>query len=78
MKPTLPQRRPCETTTPVWSPAIALLDDLLAALQAWQPGDLSPSPPTEQDLATLSEQLESAGSTGSCHAGEDHGLLNED
>lgn len=66
MKPALPQRHPREATAPVGSPAIALLDDLLAALQAWQPSDLSPSPPPEQDLATLSEQLQSAGSTGSC------------
>ncbi|WP_025351029.1 hypothetical protein [Nocardia nova] len=55
-RPPLPQRYPCETTGADWSAAIASLDDLLAALRAWQPTGLPPTPPTEQDnlaLATL-------------------------
>ncbi len=54
MKPVLPQREPCEVTAPMsLSASIALLDSLLAALRSWQPRDLPPAPPTEQDVAAL-------------------------
>ncbi|MEU6563535.1 hypothetical protein [Nocardia nova] len=36
-----------------WSATIALLDDLLDALRAWQPSDRPPTPPTEQDLTAI-------------------------
>ncbi|WP_157122094.1 hypothetical protein [Nocardia violaceofusca] len=53
MKPALPQRRPPDETQTSWSASIALLDSLLAALQAWQPSQLPPAAPTEQDIAVL-------------------------
>lgn len=53
MKHTLPQRVPGEATTWDWSACITQLDSLLAALRAWQPGAVPPSPPTAQDMAVL-------------------------
>lgn len=53
MKPALPQRCPCMETERSWSASIALLDDLIAALRVWQPRELSPSAPTEQDMAAI-------------------------
>ncbi|AHH18978.1 hypothetical protein NONO_c41940 [Nocardia nova SH22a] len=55
MNPALPQRNPCEKTDPAWSPAIELLDVLLAALRAWQPGEPLQSPPTEEDMTALAD-----------------------
>ncbi|AHH21979.1 hypothetical protein NONO_c72220 [Nocardia nova SH22a] len=52
-KPALPQRHPSVSAPADWSATIALLDDLLDALRAWQPSDLPPTPPTEQDLAAI-------------------------
>ncbi|MEU6561930.1 hypothetical protein [Nocardia nova] len=52
-RPPLPQRYPCDTTGADWSAAIALLDGLLAALRAWQPAGLPPTPPTERDIVAL-------------------------
>lgn len=52
-RPTLPQRYPCDTTAADWSAVIASLDSLLAALRAWQPTELPPTPPTEQDMVAL-------------------------
>ncbi len=53
VKPTLPQRSPCDEIDASWSASIALLDSLIAALRAWQPRELPPAPATEQDIATL-------------------------
>lgn len=53
MKVTLPQRYPCLSAAADWSACIAQLDNLLAALRAWQPRELPPSPPTEQDRAAF-------------------------
>lgn len=54
MNPPLPQRNPSNETEMSWSASLALVDDLLAALRAWQPRDSPPSPATEQDVAVLS------------------------
>ncbi|NKY45995.1 hypothetical protein [Nocardia cerradoensis] len=53
VKPPLPQRRPSDDIQASWSASIALLDSLLTALQAWQPSQLPPAAPTEQDIAVL-------------------------